>query len=298
MQRINAMDPQTASGTAKTLLDGVQRKLGFVPNLMRTLAVSPATLDAYLSFNDRLSHGILSPKLREQLALTVAYSNSCEYCLAAHTAIGGMLGLSPSQLEAAYSADSSDPQIAAVLPLRAASRSEPGARQRRGHGRGSTGRIRRRRNRRDRRTRGAERVHELLQHRRPDRRGLPQDWQVGAVSLVSEVLPYWLLGGAGPANRFVGPALPRPSKRPCFLKYGNGRNLDDDSHSTTIHAGDRLGQGACRRRRLELSRSRSRLIGLLHRLDLAQPRSVLERPRPRSRSSWPGNGNGNWTIGW
>src|ERR1700733_15374089 len=78
MQRINAIDPQTATGTAKTLLDGVQRKLGFVPNFMSTLAVSPATRDAYLSFNDRLSHGILSPKLREQLALTVANSNSCE----------------------------------------------------------------------------------------------------------------------------------------------------------------------------------------------------------------------------
>lgn len=115
MQRIHGIDPQTATGAAKTLLDGVQHKLGFVPNLMRTLAVSPATLDAYLSFNDRLSHGILSPKLREQLALTVAYSNSCEYCLAAHTAIGGMLGLTPSQLEAAYTADSTDPAIAAAL---------------------------------------------------------------------------------------------------------------------------------------------------------------------------------------
>jgi len=114
MQRINAIDPQ-AAGAAKTLVDGVQRKLGFVPNFMRTLAVSPATLDAYLSFGDRLNQGILSPKLREQIALTVAYSDSCQYCLAAHTAIGGMLGLSPSQLEAAYTADSTDPQIAAAL---------------------------------------------------------------------------------------------------------------------------------------------------------------------------------------
>jgi AhpD family alkylhydroperoxidase len=85
MEGINAIDAQAATGTGKTLLDGVQRKLGFLPNLMRTLAVSPAALDAYLSFSDRLSHGILSPKLREQLALTVAYSNSCQYCLAAHT---------------------------------------------------------------------------------------------------------------------------------------------------------------------------------------------------------------------
>jgi uncharacterized peroxidase-related enzyme len=115
MQRINAVDPKTATGTVKTLLDGVQSKLGFVPNLMRTLAVSPVTLDAYLSFSDRLGHGILSPKLREQIAVTVAYSDSCQYCLAAHTAIGGMLGLTPDQLEAAYTADSTDPQIAAAL---------------------------------------------------------------------------------------------------------------------------------------------------------------------------------------
>ena len=115
MQRINAIDPKTATGTAKPLLDGVQSKLGFVPNLMRTLAVSPATLDAYLSFGDRMSHGILSPKVREQLAVTVAYSNSCQYCLAAHTAIGGMLGLTPAELEAAYTADSADPQVAAAL---------------------------------------------------------------------------------------------------------------------------------------------------------------------------------------
>lgn len=115
MQRINAIDPQTATGTVKSLLDGVQQKLGFVPNLMRTLAVSPATLDSYLTFGERLGQGILSAKLREQLALTIAYSNSCEYCLAAHTAIGGLLGLTPSQLEAAYTADSTDPQIAAAL---------------------------------------------------------------------------------------------------------------------------------------------------------------------------------------
>jgi uncharacterized peroxidase-related enzyme len=115
MQRIDAIDPDTTIGAVKILLDGVKRKLGFVPNLMRTLAASPATLDAFLNLSDRLGRGILGPKLREQIALTVAYSNSCRYCLAAHTAIGGRLGLTPAQLEAAYTADSTDPRIAAVL---------------------------------------------------------------------------------------------------------------------------------------------------------------------------------------
>ena len=115
MSRIPAVDPNQATGSTKTLLDAVQQKLGFVPNLMRTVAVSPAALDAYLSFSDRLSKGVLSDKLREQLALTVAYTNSCEYCLAAHTAIGGLLGLSQDQVEAAYTADSTDPQVAVAL---------------------------------------------------------------------------------------------------------------------------------------------------------------------------------------
>lgn len=115
MARLPIIDPQTAAGPAKDLLSGVQRKLGFVPNLMKTLAVSPATLGAYLGFGEHLSKGILSPKLREQIAVTVAYSNSCQYCLSAHTAIGGMLGLTPEQLEAAYTAESNDPQIEAAL---------------------------------------------------------------------------------------------------------------------------------------------------------------------------------------
>ena len=115
MSRIKAIDPQQATGAAKTLLAAVQQKLGFVPNLMRTLAASPAALDAYLTFSDRLSNGVLSGKLREQLALTVAYSNSCEYCLAAHTAIGGLLGMSADDLEAAYTADATDAQVAAAL---------------------------------------------------------------------------------------------------------------------------------------------------------------------------------------
>jgi uncharacterized peroxidase-related enzyme len=115
MSRIPTIDPNQATGSAGTLLDAVQQQLGSVPNLMRALAVSPAAFDAYLSFSDRLSKGVLSGKLREQLALTVAFTNSCEYCLAAHTAIGSLLGLSQDQVEGAYTADSTDPQIAAAL---------------------------------------------------------------------------------------------------------------------------------------------------------------------------------------
>ena len=93
MPRIQALDPASATGRAKELLDGVRRKLGRTPNLMRTMANSPAVLEAYLGFSGALAGGTLPVKLREQIALAVAQVNGCDYCLAAHTAIGKSAGL-------------------------------------------------------------------------------------------------------------------------------------------------------------------------------------------------------------
>lgn len=50
MPRIRPLDPAAAEGKAKQLLDGVQKALGTTPNLMRSLAHSPAALGAYLGF--------------------------------------------------------------------------------------------------------------------------------------------------------------------------------------------------------------------------------------------------------
>jgi uncharacterized peroxidase-related enzyme len=115
MPRLNAIDPNEATGKAKELLDGVKTKLGMVPNLMRTFANSPAVLEAYLGFSGALGGGLLNAKLREQIALTVADANSCEYCLSAHTAIGKMVGLDAEQLVSSRRAASSDPKVEAAL---------------------------------------------------------------------------------------------------------------------------------------------------------------------------------------
>jgi uncharacterized peroxidase-related enzyme len=117
MTRIPALDPQTATGKSKTLLDAVQKKLGRVPNLMRTLAQAPAALDGYLAFSGALAAGGLDAKVREQIALTVAEANLCDYCLSAHTAIGGMVGLSASEVTAARTATASQPKTNALLKL-------------------------------------------------------------------------------------------------------------------------------------------------------------------------------------
>jgi len=108
MPRLNTINPAEATGKAKKLLDGVQAKLGMTPNLMKTVANSPAALEAYLGFGAALSTGALDAKFREQIALAVAQANSCEYCLSAHSAIGNMVGLNAEEIRASRESHSAD----------------------------------------------------------------------------------------------------------------------------------------------------------------------------------------------
>ncbi len=117
MSRIPTVNPEEATGKALELLTGVQAKLGMTPNLMRAMANSPAVLDAYLQFSGALGRGELSAKTREQIALAVAQSNSCDYCLSAHSAIGKTVGLTPEQVRDARQGMAVDSKSSAILKL-------------------------------------------------------------------------------------------------------------------------------------------------------------------------------------
>ena len=91
MTRLRALDPQQTTGKVKELLNAVESKLGIVPNMMRTMANSSAVLEGYLDLSDALSKGSLNAKTGELIALAVAQSNACDYCLSAHTFIGANL---------------------------------------------------------------------------------------------------------------------------------------------------------------------------------------------------------------
>jgi AhpD family alkylhydroperoxidase len=106
MQRIKALDPDRATGKTRELLIAVQISVGMIPNMIRTMANSPAVLEGYLKFRSTLACGRLSARLREQIALAVAAANDSQYCLSAHTAGGKSIGLSEA---------SDDPQEEAAL---------------------------------------------------------------------------------------------------------------------------------------------------------------------------------------
>ena len=97
MPRIRPLDEATAGPVVSELLGAVRKKLGSVPNLISTMANSPAVAKAYLGLSQTLSTGLLPARLREQLALVVGETNGCDYCVAAHTALGKGAGLSEKQ---------------------------------------------------------------------------------------------------------------------------------------------------------------------------------------------------------
>ena len=115
MSRLQPLDPAAATGKAQALLDGVRKKLGLVPNMMRTMASSPAVLEGYLGLSGALGAGQLPAKLREQIALAVAQANGCNYCLAAHSLLGRKAGLADSDVLAARRGDASDLRARAAI---------------------------------------------------------------------------------------------------------------------------------------------------------------------------------------
>jgi uncharacterized peroxidase-related enzyme len=62
-----------------------------------------------------LGAGTLGAKLGEQIAVAVANRNRCEYCLAAHTALGKNAGVSDDDMASAQTGKSLDPKTQAAL---------------------------------------------------------------------------------------------------------------------------------------------------------------------------------------
>jgi uncharacterized peroxidase-related enzyme len=80
-----------APAASRSLLEGVNKQLGVVPNMFRLISNSPAALESYLSLSTSLNKGVLPAATRERIALAVAEINGCNYCLSAHTYLGKRL---------------------------------------------------------------------------------------------------------------------------------------------------------------------------------------------------------------
>ncbi len=115
MNRIPAIDPAQADSATQERLHAIEKAMGKVPNLFKTVAASPATLTALTQLNESLSRGTLRAKTRETIALAMAEYNRCDYCLSAHTASSPRSGLNDADVSAARSGAAPDPRVDAAV---------------------------------------------------------------------------------------------------------------------------------------------------------------------------------------
>lgn len=113
--RLALQTSATAKPDAARLLDQVQAAFGATPNMFRAVANSPAALASMWGAFGALGNGTLGARLGEQIAVAVADLNACEYCLAAHTALGRKAGASADEMSAAQAGHSADPKTSAAL---------------------------------------------------------------------------------------------------------------------------------------------------------------------------------------
>jgi uncharacterized peroxidase-related enzyme len=115
MPRVTPVDPATAEGHTKELLDAVQTSLGATPNMTTTMARS-TVLDGWLGLNGALRRGSIRAADAERIALAVAEANACSYCLSAHTYLGtNVAQLDGAEIDRARNFESADPKAAAIL---------------------------------------------------------------------------------------------------------------------------------------------------------------------------------------
>lgn len=116
MTRLKALSPDEATGKTKEMFIAIKDKFGVVPNMMRTMGNSSALLKGYLTFSEALDQGTLGAKTNKLIALAVAESNQCNYCLSVHTYLGvNLLKIDSATLDASRSGKANDTRTEAVL---------------------------------------------------------------------------------------------------------------------------------------------------------------------------------------
>ena len=97
MKYLDALTREDAPVENQPIFDALKSKIGMVPNLYATAANSPVSLNAILNFGETLGSGSFSNREIEAIALAVSEANSCDYCLAAHTALAKMNGFTEAE---------------------------------------------------------------------------------------------------------------------------------------------------------------------------------------------------------
>ena len=93
MTQFTRHTPESAPANSTPLLEGAQKAYGFLPNLLATMAESPAMLEGYMTLAGIFDKTNLTETERQIILMTNNRLNGCIYCMAAHTTISQMKGV-------------------------------------------------------------------------------------------------------------------------------------------------------------------------------------------------------------
>jgi uncharacterized peroxidase-related enzyme len=114
MSRLNIPTRDEAPEATHGVLDAIGKHLGFIPNLYRLMASSPAVLTGVTGLQRALSK-TLDATTRHYISLAVSEVNACAYCVSAHSHVAGTFGKMPAaEIALAREGGSSDPKRAAA----------------------------------------------------------------------------------------------------------------------------------------------------------------------------------------
>jgi uncharacterized peroxidase-related enzyme len=116
--RIAPVNPERVSAAiGRRLFAEIRATFSLVPNLFRVLANAPVALEGFMSLGAALARGALDEKTRERLALAIASSNLCAYCVSAHRGVAAKIGLTQAEIDDAIRASAADARTDAILKL-------------------------------------------------------------------------------------------------------------------------------------------------------------------------------------
>jgi AhpD family alkylhydroperoxidase len=94
------LTPESAPAPSRRIMEATRERLGFLPDAMVRLAVSPHTLEAFTRMSAAFEATSLDLSARETVILTVATRNGCLLCVAMHTRKLQALGVDQELIEA------------------------------------------------------------------------------------------------------------------------------------------------------------------------------------------------------
>ena len=110
MARLNVPSRGEAPEATHGTLDAIGKPLGFIPNLHRLMASSPAVLNGFVGLQGSLMK-TLDATTRHCISLAVSEVNGCDYCVSAHGHVAGTFGkMPPEEIALAREGRSNDPR--------------------------------------------------------------------------------------------------------------------------------------------------------------------------------------------